>query len=161
MWSFSDFAFLCSFLCRCRLVAKSVQHFCDPMDCRLPGSSVHGISQARIPEWVVISFSRGSSWPRVQSCISCIDRQILYHWATWEAPCPFLTQELIVTSFWWPFQAYLLCLTFLHSTVSHHSWHKLSTQSWSIAGPPTPPWLLSCLLFQYLHFDCCLRKAVF
>ena len=62
-----------------------VQRFCDPMDCSPPGSSVHGISQARILKWVVISFSRGSSPPRdgtQVSCISCIGRQILYHWAT-------------------------------------------------------------------------------
>ena len=38
--------------------------FCDPMDCNLPGSSVHGILQARILEWVAMSFSRGSSQPR-------------------------------------------------------------------------------------------------
>ena len=45
---------------------------CDLLDCSPPGSSVHGISQARILEWVAISFSRGSSWPRDQTCISCI-----------------------------------------------------------------------------------------
>ena len=49
------------------------------------GSSVHGIFQARILEWVAISFSRGSSQPRDQTCISCIDRWILYHCTTWEA----------------------------------------------------------------------------
>ena len=38
--------------------------FCDPMDCSLPGSSIHGIFQARVLEWVAISFSRGSSQPR-------------------------------------------------------------------------------------------------
>ena len=50
---------------------------CDLMGCSLPGSSVHGILQARILEWVAISFSRGSSPPRDQahiSCISCIGR---------------------------------------------------------------------------------------
>ena len=41
------------------------------MDCSLPGFSIHGISQARTLEWVTISFSRGSSWPRDQTCISC------------------------------------------------------------------------------------------
>ena len=46
--------------------------FCNPTDCSLPGSSVHGISQARIMEWVAMSFSRGSSWPRDWTCISCI-----------------------------------------------------------------------------------------
>ena len=55
------------------------------MDCSLPGCSVHGISQSRILEWVIISFSRESSWPRDQTRISCIGRQILCHWATWEA----------------------------------------------------------------------------
>ena len=57
----------------------------QPMDCSLPDSSVHGISQARILEWVAISFFRGSSWPRDGTRIFCIGRQILYHRATWEA----------------------------------------------------------------------------
>ena len=59
-----------------------------PMDCSLRGSSVHGISQARILEWVAISFSRGSSWPRSWthiSGVSCVGRWVVYHWATWEA----------------------------------------------------------------------------
>ena len=45
---------------------------CDPKDCSLPGSSVHEIFQARILEWLAISFSRGSSWPRDQTQVSCI-----------------------------------------------------------------------------------------
>ena len=45
---------------------------CDPIDCSLPGSSVHGILQARILEWVAISFSRGSSQPRDITSISCL-----------------------------------------------------------------------------------------
>ena len=60
-------------------VAKLCLILCNPMDCSLPGSSVHGISQARILEQVAISFSRGSFWPRDWthiSCISCISRQI-------------------------------------------------------------------------------------
>ena len=59
------------------------------MNCIPPGSSAHGISQARISEWVAISFSRGSSWPRDRTCISCTGRWILYHWATWEAQLSF------------------------------------------------------------------------
>ena len=58
---------------------------CNPMDCSLPGYSVHEIFQARILKWVAISFSRGSSWPRGWTRMSCIDRQILYHWAIREA----------------------------------------------------------------------------
>ena len=60
----------------------SCVQLCDPMDCNLPGSSVHGILQAKILEWVAISSSRGSSLPRDQTCISfisCIHRWILYH----------------------------------------------------------------------------------
>ena len=56
----------------CCLVTKSYPPLCHPMDYSLPGFSVHGISQARILEWVVISFSRGSSQPRDQTPVSCI-----------------------------------------------------------------------------------------
>ena len=59
---------------------------CDPMDCSLPGFSVHRISQARILEWVAISSSRGSSRLRGLTCISCIGRWIVYHCTTWESP---------------------------------------------------------------------------
>ena len=52
------------------------------MDYRPQGSSDNGISQARMLEWIAISFSRGSSWPRDQAQVSCIGRQVLYHWAT-------------------------------------------------------------------------------
>ena len=70
-----------------RSIVRSCPTVCNPMDCSPPGSSVHGISQARILEWVAVSLSRGSSRVRDQahiSCISCISRQILYHCATWE-----------------------------------------------------------------------------
>ena len=53
-------------------VAQSCPALCDPMDSSPPGSSVHGISQARILEWVAISFSRGSSQPRGRTWVSCI-----------------------------------------------------------------------------------------
>ena len=46
------------------LIAQLCPTLCDIMDCSLPGPSVHGILQARIPEWVAIPFSRGSTWPR-------------------------------------------------------------------------------------------------
>ena len=75
--------------CCCCSIAQLCLTLCDPMDCSLPGSSVHGILQARILEWVTISSSRGSSQPRDQTlvtCGSCVGRRILYHCATWEAP---------------------------------------------------------------------------
>ena len=55
--------------CCCEL-AQSCPTLCNPMDCSLPGSSVHGIFQARILEWVAISFSRESSRPRDQTWVS-------------------------------------------------------------------------------------------
>ena len=73
-------------LCVCS-VAQLCLTICNPMDCSPPGSSVHGIFPARMLEWIAISCSRGSSWPRDWThifCGSCIGRQILYHWATWE-----------------------------------------------------------------------------
>ena len=62
---------------------------CDPVDCRLPGSSAHGALQARRLEWVIVSLSRGSSQTRDQSrvsCISCSGGQVLHCWAAGEAP---------------------------------------------------------------------------
>ena len=54
---------------------------CDPMDLNLPGSSVHGISQARILEWIVIFFSQGSSQPRNWTQLSCIAGNFFTDWA--------------------------------------------------------------------------------
>ena len=72
----------------CVFVYSVVSTLCDLMDCNPPGSSVHGIFQTIILEWVVIFSSRWSQpkgWTRV-SCISCIGRQILNYFTTWEAP---------------------------------------------------------------------------
>ena len=85
MWSHR---FLC--LCAC-MHAKSLQScltLCNPMDCSPLVSSVHEILQARTLEWVAMPSSRGSSQPRDRtliSHISCISRQVLYHFvsATW------------------------------------------------------------------------------
>ena len=55
-----------------------VYSFWDPMDCSLPCSSVHGISQVGILEWVAISFYRGSSWPRDWIQVSCVGKWILF-----------------------------------------------------------------------------------
>ena len=78
----------------------SLTLFCDPLDCSPLGSSVHGISQARILEWVAISFSKESSWPRDRTRISYIGRWILYHWATREALLffSFLKIEILVVT---------------------------------------------------------------
>ena len=70
--------------CFCCLITKSCATLCNSMDCSLPGSSVHGISQARIPEWVAISFARGSSWLRDWTYISCTGMQ---------SPCVLLSHQ--------------------------------------------------------------------
>ena len=57
------------------VLTQSCTTLCDPLDCSPPGSSVHGILQARILEWVAMPFSRGSSQSRHQTCVS-----YLLHW---------------------------------------------------------------------------------
>ena len=64
------------------LVAQSCLTLCDSMDCTLPGNSLHGIIQARIPEWVGISFSRGSAQARDQTGVSCISNRFFTICAT-------------------------------------------------------------------------------
>ena len=69
-------------------ITQSCPNLCNPMNYNLPGSSVHGIFQARILEWVAVSSSREASPPRDWTCISgtsCLIRWILYHCATWQA----------------------------------------------------------------------------
>ena len=68
------------------LVAQSCLTLCDPIDCSPPGSSVHGTLQTRIPEWVSISFSRGLSWPRDRTWVSCIAGRFFTVWDTREVP---------------------------------------------------------------------------
>ena len=76
---------ICSQVRREGTCAKSLQScltLCHPMDCSLPGSSVHGILQTKIPEWVATSSSRSSSQPRNRThffYVSCIGRRVLYH----------------------------------------------------------------------------------
>ena len=67
------------------LVAQSCSTLCDPMDCSLPDSSVHGILQAGILEWVGISFSRGPFRSRDQTQVSCISGRLFTVRATREA----------------------------------------------------------------------------
>ena len=92
-------------------VAQSCLTLCNPMDCSLPGSSIHGIFQARILEWVAISLSRGSSWSRDWTRVSHIVGRRFTIWATKEAlklkielpydpTIPFLSTYLEKTILW-------------------------------------------------------------
>ena len=88
--------------------AQSCPTLCDPVDCSPPGSSIHGIIQARILEWVAIFFSRGFSWPRDRTKVSCITGRCFNLWATykfstfviniWGSP----PKKTLIWSFSWP-----------------------------------------------------------
>ena len=78
---------LCMFSSRSFMVSGGglVTMSCDPIDCSLPGSSVHGILQARILEWIAISLSRLSSQRSNQTQVSCLAGRFFTDWATREA----------------------------------------------------------------------------
>ena len=80
-WSPSIYPQLCLWLVRV-LAVQSCPTLCDPVDCSPPSSSVHGILQARILEWVIIPFSRASSWPRDLTPVFCIAGRFFTIWAT-------------------------------------------------------------------------------
>ena len=104
-------------------VTQSCPTLCDPMDCGLPGSSVHGIFQARILEWVTISFSRRSSQPRDRTTgeVTLYKERINRTWAwggcKWICKTAFVSQRIkiciIYSSEWWVNEYllyYLLCV---------------------------------------------------
>ena len=98
------------------------------MDCSPLGFFIHGISQARILEWVVISFSRGSFQPRVQTRVSCIGKWILYHWVTRET------------------HGKICCVCVLsHSVVSDSLWLHGLYSPWNSLGQNTGVGSLSLL----------------
>ena len=102
----------------CLLVTQSCPTLCDPMDCCPPGSSVHGILQARILEWVAMPFSRGSSQPRDWIHVSCITGEFLTFWVTGEA------------HYVWVCVCVCVCVYLLWS--EYNSCHKIpASQRWS------------------------------
>ena len=111
----------CLFLLQCMKVksesevTQSCPTLSDPMDCSLPGSSFHGIFQARVLEWVATAFSRGSSQPRDWTHISCIGRWVLYHWATREASVQINSFQIIIN------------LDFFYTYKKIRSWQLWST----------------------------------
>ena len=128
-WFFSPTCTISSFyLAVAALVAKSRATLSNPMDCSPPGSSVHGISQARILEWVAISFSRASSRPRnwtCISCVSCIGRKILYHWSPFAFPLPW--QVFLCNKHWLTFQTLTQQYLPLCNLLWYYASHSLTT----------------------------------
>ena len=88
------------FMCVCAKSLQSCPTLCDPIDCSLPGCSVHGILQARILEWVAVPSSRGSSWPRDQA-VSLTSQALAGGFftasATWEDP--HLNMPMCITNY--------------------------------------------------------------
>ena len=102
------------------------QILCNPMDYSLPGSSVCGILQARILEWVAISFSRGSSWSRDWTQISGIGRWILYHWSHQGSPSTTLLTCKPITlwpAFNFPSSKRLVCFSAYLTPMSMVVWN--------------------------------------
>ena len=83
----------CGYVCVCTQLCPTL---CDPMDCSLPGSSVCGIQQARILEWVAMLFSRASYRTRDQTQVSCIGRWILYSLSHRESQVKMLYKQICI-----------------------------------------------------------------
>ena len=81
-------------------IAQSCPTLCDPMGCSLPGSSLHGILQARVLEWVAISFSRGSSRPRNWTQVSHISGRHFNLRATREAQRRYYANNMKCQKLW-------------------------------------------------------------
>ena len=135
------------------LVTQLYPTLCDPMDCSPPGSSVHGILQARILAWVAIQFLRGSSWPRSQTRVSRIAGRFftVYHnrfiSSNWRSNYSFqacgkhsvflpdssLPQQLLVAR---DFQAHIESETACHSCLSSFQFsHSVVSNSLGLHGP--------------------------
>ena len=109
------------------------------MDCRSPGSSVHGIFQARILEWVAISCPKGSSWPRGPTHVSgifCTGRWVLHHCATWKTLKSFT---------WWGLENGSLTWRVVQETVR---------------GPPFISQSLRLLFFLHSHPHLCVSDVL-
>ena len=102
---------------------QSCPALCDTMDCSLPGSSVHGILQARILKWVAMLFSRGSSWPRNWTQISCLAGRFF----TAESPRNFYTSYqkhwACLSTFWKNLNSFIFvcCCNFKHLVGTYNS----------------------------------------
>ena len=122
------------------LVTQSCPTLCDPMDCSLAGSSVHGILQARILEWVAMPSSRGSSQSRGQTQVSRITGRFLTIWTTREALSCYLVPKRV--GLWRKLSAKELML--LNCGIGDF-WESLGLQ-----GDPTSPfWRRSALGFLW------------
>ena len=120
-------------------VAQSCLTLCNPMDCSLQGSSIHGIFQARVLESVAISFSRGSSWLRDQTRVSCIVGRCFTIWATREV----IYLRLLI------FLLAILIPACASSSLASYSAYKLNKQ-----GDNIQPWCTPFLIWNQSIVPC-------
>ena len=116
----------------CVSVPQLCLTLCDPMDCNPPGSSVHGILQARILEWVAISFSKGSSWPGDWTQVSHIAGRLFTNWVIRKDLFHCMTMLYFVYLFvidrHWSVTTFCLfwimvLWTFVHKFCFRYNWH--------------------------------------
>ena len=166
IYIYNTYIFICNFLYLYvnteSEVTQSCPTFCDPMDCSLPGSSVHGIFQARVLEWVAISFSRGSSWPRDRTLVSCIACRCFTVWATREAQIQKITYLLFTYKYWkLHIKIYVLFIFIREKAMAPDS----SILAWKIPWTEEPgglqsmgslrvdhDWVTSLSLFTFMHW---------
>ena len=129
---------------------------CDPVDCSPSGSSIHGILQARILEWVAISFSNGSSRPRDQTQVSRIAGRCFNLWAT--SIIPLISLFKLLTWFWDfnsnVFPCFLLGSTLsCYCSVAKSCLTLCSPMNCNTPRPSLSPGVCSnsCLLSQWCH----------
>ena len=155
-------------------VAQLCLTLCDPMDCSLPGSSVHGIFQAVVPEWIAISFSRGSSRPRDRTRVSHIVDRRFTVWATREVSTAescanhhqpqeeeeeeVLVLVLILTEFTWTNHPGSMILFLTWKT----KWGTLTRKSSNAFNSKTQSLICKCNWFRhikvYKHMDVTKQK---
>ena len=113
------------------VVTQSCPTLCNPMDCSPRGSSVHGIFQARMLEWVAISFSRGSSRPRDRTWVSCTAGRFVTIWATRENPyiTHLLSRSSLIFTLHWSIS--VDCLLHDCSPLHNHiDWSHFKFMTW-------------------------------
>ena len=149
-------------MCMC---ARSCPTLCNPMDCRIPGSSLHGILQAKILEWVAFSFSRRSSQPRDRTWVSCMTGRFSTVWASrgaWNKDTPLLLRlnEVMRMEPWSGRTRVLMRedleeFTFsLHYVRTQQTRKRVLTRNWT--GQPLTLRLLSLQNCEKINF-CCLN----
>ena len=146
-WYICIYIYIYTYAVLC-LVALLCPTLCDPLDCSPPGSSVHGILQARILEWIAMPSSRGFSQPRDLTCVSCIAGGFFTSWPTREA-------HLYLYLYLWSIFILHVCTSFSFILFSRAIWYLASLTfgeffdaNWG--GPPLPHVCLALVFSAWL-----------